>query len=314
MSELLARSALELAELVRSGELSAGELVQASLRRIDELEPQIHAFTHVAREAALAAAAEIGPGDPRPFAGVPIAIKDNRAVAGMPLTMCSDLFGDRVVDRDSYCVRRMREAGFVIVGKTAMPEMGILPTTESRRFGPTSNPWDLERTPGGSSGGAAAAVAAGMVPLRARQRRRWLDPDPGRLLRARRSQAGARSRFGRARPRAELPRLRRGADAVGGRHGRRARRARGVRAGRRELGPASAGPLFGARGRAARPAYESRSRSAPRSRARRSIRSTSAPRATPPRCWSRSDTTSRRSPRRGRHSTCCPTSPARSGR
>ena len=159
------RSAVDLAAMVRSGELSATELVQESLRRIDELEPEINAFTHIASESAMAQAAEIEAGDPRPFAGVPIAIKDNRPVAGMPITMCSDLFGDRVARHDAYLVRRIREAGFVIVGKTTLPEMGILPTTESRRSGPTHNPWDLGRTPGGSSGGSAAAVAAGMVPV-----------------------------------------------------------------------------------------------------------------------------------------------------
>jgi amidase len=158
-------SALGLAARVRSGELSARELVEASLQRIEELEPKINAFTHVAADAALAAAAEIEPGDPRPFAGVPIAIKDNRPVRGMPITMCSDLFGDLVANHDAFLVRRLRAAGFVIVGKTALPEMGILPTTESRRFGPTNNPWSLDRTPGGSSGGSAAAVAAGMVPI-----------------------------------------------------------------------------------------------------------------------------------------------------
>ncbi len=165
MSELLRAPIDALAGLVRSGELTATELVQTCLRRIDALEPAINAFTHVAHESALAAAAEIGPGDPRPFAGVPIAIKDNRPVSGMPVTMCSDLFGDYVAEHDAFCVRRLREAGFVIVGKTTLPEMGILPTTESRRFGPTRNPWDRERTPGGSSGGSAAAVAAGMVPI-----------------------------------------------------------------------------------------------------------------------------------------------------
>jgi amidase len=107
----------------------------------------------------------VASGDPRPFAGVPIAVKDNRPVLGMPLTMCSDLFGDFMPRRESFLVRRLRQAGFVIVGKTALPEMGILPTTESRRFGPSRNPWDLDRTPGGSSGGSAAAVAAGMVPI-----------------------------------------------------------------------------------------------------------------------------------------------------
>jgi amidase len=158
-------SAFELAARVRAGELSARELVSECLGRIDALQPTINAFTHVAYESALAAAEAIAPGDPRPFAGVPIAIKDNRPVAGMPITMCSDLFGDRIARHDAFLVRRLRDAGFVLVGKTALPEMGILPTTESRRFGPSRNPWSLERTPGGSSGGSAAAVAAGMVPI-----------------------------------------------------------------------------------------------------------------------------------------------------
>jgi amidase len=165
VSDLLSQSAVELAAQIRSGELSARELVGESLRRISELEPQINAFTHVAPELALAAADGIRAGDPRPFAGVPIAIKDNRGVVGMPITMCSDLFGDVVASQDAFCVRRLRDAGFVIVGKTAMPEMGILPTTEPRRFGPTHNPWALDRTPGGSSGGSAAAVAAAMLPI-----------------------------------------------------------------------------------------------------------------------------------------------------
>lgn len=165
MSDLLTRPALELAGMVRQGEVSSRELVEASLRRIDEREPAINAFTHVAHESALAQAEGVRPGDERPFAGVPIAVKDNRPVVGMPLTMCSDLFADFTPRRDAFLVRRLREAGFVIVGKTALPEMGILPTTESRRFGPTRNPWAPDRTPGGSSGGSAAAVAAGMVPI-----------------------------------------------------------------------------------------------------------------------------------------------------
>jgi amidase len=162
---LLTRSALELAALVRDGEVSARELVETSLRRIDDLDSEVGAFTYVAHDAALTVADEIAAGDPRPFAGVPIAIKDNRAVSGMPITMCSDLFADVVPRHDAFLVRRLRDAGFVIVGKTKLPEMGILPTTEPRRFGPARNPWDLERTPGGSSGGSAAAVAAGMVPI-----------------------------------------------------------------------------------------------------------------------------------------------------
>ena len=165
MSDLLQRSAIELASLIRAGHVSAREVVEASLRRIELLEPQLNAFTHVAADTALAEADGIAAGDDRPFAGVPIAIKDNRPVAGMPITMGSDLFGGRVAGHDSFVVRRLRAAGFVIVGKTTLPEMGILPTTESRRLGPTRNPWALDRTPGGSSGGSAAAVAAGMVPV-----------------------------------------------------------------------------------------------------------------------------------------------------
>jgi amidase len=165
MRDLLTRPALELASLIREGEVTARELVETSLRRIEELDPQVGAFTHVAAESAVAEAGSVSAGDPRPFAGVPIAIKDNRAVNGMPITMCSDLFADFVPHHDSFLVRRLRDAGFIIVGKTKLPEMGILPTTEPRRFGPARNPWDLERTPGGSSGGSAAAVAAGMVPI-----------------------------------------------------------------------------------------------------------------------------------------------------
>jgi amidase len=165
VSELLTRSALELAALIRAGEITAEELVTESLQRIDELQPRLNAFAHVAHESALAAAREIESGDPRPFAGVPIAIKDNRPTAGMPITMGSDLWTGIVPPHDSYLVRRLRQAGFIPVGKTTLPEMGILPTTETRRFGPTRNPWALDRTPGGSSGGSAAAVAAGMVPI-----------------------------------------------------------------------------------------------------------------------------------------------------
>jgi amidase len=165
VTDLLRRSALELAASVRAGEFSARELVDASLDAIERLDPQINAFTFVDSDGARAAADAVAADDPRPFAGVPIAIKDNRAVAGMPITMGSDLWVDVVSPVDAFCVARLRAAGFVIVGKTNMPENGILPTTEPRRFGPTANPWALDRTPGGSSGGAAAAVAAGMVPI-----------------------------------------------------------------------------------------------------------------------------------------------------
>jgi amidase len=155
----------ELAALVREGELSARELVDASLERIDALQPAVNAFVDVDHAGARATADAIAPGDERPFAGVPIAIKNNRAVKGLRLTLGATLTGDRAAIHDHNVVRRLRAAGFVIVGTTCLPEWGIMPVTETRRFGPTRNPWDLARTPGGSSGGSAAAVAAGMVPI-----------------------------------------------------------------------------------------------------------------------------------------------------
>jgi amidase len=164
-TELLFRPVTELARLIRDGELGARELTEAALERIEALDPELNAFVHLDPDGALSAADGVEAADERPFAGVPIAIKDTAPVAGMPYRMGSDLFGDFVPGHDAFAVRRLREAGFVIVGKTSLPEFGILPVTEPRRFGPTRNPWDTERTPGGSSGGSAAAVASGMVPL-----------------------------------------------------------------------------------------------------------------------------------------------------
>ena len=165
MTDLLFRSALELAELVRSGELSSRELVQASLDRIEELEPELNAFVDVFPDEALAAADAIAPGDERPLAGVPVAVKNNVPVAGKRLTFGSPFMGDFEAPYDANVVTRLRAAGAIIVGTTTLPEWGIQPVTETRRFGATRNPWDTDRTPGGSSGGSAAAVAAGMVPL-----------------------------------------------------------------------------------------------------------------------------------------------------
>ena len=164
--DVLLKPATELADLVRLGEVSARELAEVALDRIESDPQGLNAFTLVDREGARAAADAIGPGDERPFAGVPIAIKDlGVATAGLRVSSGSDLFGEYTPDYDAHVVRRLRGAGFVIVGKTASPELGILPVTEARRFGPTRNPWDTERTPGGSSGGSGAAVAGGLVPI-----------------------------------------------------------------------------------------------------------------------------------------------------
>jgi amidase len=164
-ADLMQRPVTELAGLVRAGELSARELIDAALERVDAGQPQVNAFVDVDHDGARAAADAIAPGDARPFAGVPIAIKNNRAVTGLRLTAGAELMGDFTPRHDHNVTRRLRAAGFVVVGTTALPEWGILPVTEGRRLGPTRNPWDRERTPGGSSGGSAAAVAAGMVPL-----------------------------------------------------------------------------------------------------------------------------------------------------
>ncbi len=164
-ADLMFRPATELAGLVRSGELSAREVVESSLQRIDALDPTYNAFIDVFHDEALAAADAIEPGDERPLAGVPIAIKNNRPVAGKRWTFSSEFFGDFLAPGDAVLVTRLREAGAIVVGTTNLPELGIVNTTESRRFGAARNPWDPERTTGGSSGGAAAAVAAGMIPI-----------------------------------------------------------------------------------------------------------------------------------------------------
>ena len=163
--DLMTKPVAELAALVRGGELSARESVGAALERIDALDGRINAFVELDGDRAMAAAAEIQPGDERPFAGVPIAIKANVPVEGLCMNFGSRFLAGHRADHTAYLVRRLRDAGFVIVGTTNMPEFGILPTTEPRHSGPTLNPWDPGRTPGGSSGGSAAAVAAGMLPV-----------------------------------------------------------------------------------------------------------------------------------------------------
>ncbi|MFA4928197.1 MAG: amidase [Patulibacter sp.] len=162
---LLTRSALDLADLVRRGEISALELTDTALAAIDDRNPAVNALIDVWADEARTVAAAIGPGDPRPFAGVPTAIKNNRAVAGHRLTNGSTFGADPIPTHDHNVVRRLRDAGFVLLGATNLPEWSITAVTNPRRFGPTRNPWDLSRTSGGSSGGSAAAVASGMLPI-----------------------------------------------------------------------------------------------------------------------------------------------------
>jgi amidase len=165
-SELAFSSASEQARLIRRRELSPVELVQTYLERIDRLDPQLNAYVTVDGDAALAQArdAEAAPSD-RPFHGVPIAIKDMTDTAGLRTTYSSRAFRKYVPDEDVALVRRLREAGFGVLGKTNLSEFGTLAVTESLLNGPCRNPWDPALNAGGSSGGAAAALAAGLCPV-----------------------------------------------------------------------------------------------------------------------------------------------------
>jgi amidase len=155
-------TATDQAALIRSGEVSPAQLVETYLERIDRLDPKLNSYVTVcADEARAAAAGDLPDG---PFRGVPIPIKDLNETAGVRTTFSSRAFADYVPDFDVAVVRRLKEAGFVVIGKTNTPELGITAVTESELNGPCRNPWDTTRTPGGSSGGAAAAVAAGLAP------------------------------------------------------------------------------------------------------------------------------------------------------
>jgi Asp-tRNA(Asn)/Glu-tRNA(Gln) amidotransferase A subunit family amidase len=161
----------ELARLVRSRTISATELTQGALDRIALLNPTYHAFVATDAERALAEAAAVDAviasgGDPGPLAGVPLAVKDNQDAIGYPTTFGSPLLADAApATSDIPFVARMRAAGCVVVGKTNLPEFAWSANTTNAPFGPTSNPFSADHGPGGSSGGAAAALAAGMVPL-----------------------------------------------------------------------------------------------------------------------------------------------------
>ncbi len=155
---------LGLAELVRTKQVSAADLVEEAVARIEARNPAVNAVIRPLFAEARAAAQE--PLPEGSFAGVPLLLKDLICAAeGVPTSCGTRILRDVPQQRDSEMVRRFRAAGFVIVGKTNLPEFGLLPYTEPEAFGPTNNPWSLERTAGGSSGGSAASVAVGMVPI-----------------------------------------------------------------------------------------------------------------------------------------------------
>ncbi len=161
------RSATELAAGLRAREFSARELMAAHLQRIAEVNPRVNAIvTLLEPELALDAADRADREPPRGVLhGLPIAVKDLEDTAGMRTTYGSPLFAEHVPEHDSLLVERLRAAGAIVIGKTNTPEFGAGSQTFNNVFGATRNPWDLGRTPGGSSGGAAAAVAAGMLPF-----------------------------------------------------------------------------------------------------------------------------------------------------
>ena len=160
--------ALEQAQLIKKGEISPLELVEVYLERIEKLNPQLGSYFTVTAEEALADARAkteqlaVSQENLPPFFGVPISIKDLTSVAGVPCTYGTPVLMDQIATYDDGIVSKIKAAGFTILGKTATSELGSLPYTEPLGFPPARNPWNLEYTAGGSSGGAAASVAAGL--------------------------------------------------------------------------------------------------------------------------------------------------------
>ena len=170
-SGLTSLTAAELAQKIHSREVTSREVVQAHLDRIAETDGEINAFLHVGAEAALAAADAVdrsldaGEAPASPLAGVPLALKDVIVTTDAPTTGASKILEGWMSPYDATVTRKLREAGIPILGKTNLDEMAMGSSTENSAYGPTRNPYDLERTPGGSGGGSAAALAAGQSPL-----------------------------------------------------------------------------------------------------------------------------------------------------
>ena len=167
-ADLAFAGAARQAQMVRDGEVTPTELVRLCLDRIHRLDPQLNSFRLLFEERALLEAeqaeARVRAGEERPLLGVPIAIKDEVNVVGAVTTQGTDAY-DQPATADAEVVRRLREAGAIVIGLTLLPELAICGFTESATYGVTRNPWNAQRTPGGSSGGSASAVAAGLVPI-----------------------------------------------------------------------------------------------------------------------------------------------------
>ena len=171
MSDLTKLNAAELASKIQSREVSSVEVTQAHLDRIAEVDEYVHAFLHVDTEGALASARAVdadvaeGRAPKSALAGVPLALKDVLTTQGIPTTVGSKTLENWLPPYDATVTRKLREAGVVILGKTNMDEFAMGSSTENSAFGPTHNPWDLARVPGGSGGGSSASLAAFEAPL-----------------------------------------------------------------------------------------------------------------------------------------------------
>ncbi|MBV9843984.1 MAG: Asp-tRNA(Asn)/Glu-tRNA(Gln) amidotransferase GatCAB subunit A, partial [Kutzneria sp.] len=170
MSDLIRLTAAELADKIRAREVSAVDVTTAHLDRIAAVDQRVHAFLHVDAEGAVAAARKVDDdlAEGRvasPLAGVPLALKDVLTTRDMPTTCGSRILQGWVPPYDATVTRRLRAAGVVILGKTNMDEFAMGSSTENSAYGPTRNPWDLNRVPGGSGGGSSAALAAFEAPL-----------------------------------------------------------------------------------------------------------------------------------------------------
>ena len=170
MASIHFKSATQILKLIRLKELSPLEVMKETIRRIEKIDPLVNAFTNLYPEQALEKAEEMTKAlsagiEPGPLFGLPIGVKDLEDVEGMITSFGSIPFKDNIALQDSTQVSRLKKAGAIVVGKTNTPEHGFTGFTKNRLFGTTKNPWNLEKTPGGSSGGSAAAIAGGMLSL-----------------------------------------------------------------------------------------------------------------------------------------------------
>lgn len=161
----LSLDATDMAQLIQRKEIHPTELLKKSFQQLEKVNKEIHAVVHTRKEKAVQEAQE-GIDHQHPFAGVPFLLKDtSQALAGEPLTSGSKLFTSFIAEQDANFVKKIREAGFLFIGHTNVPEFALKNITEPLLHGPTRNPWNLNYSPGGSSGGTSAAVAAGIVPV-----------------------------------------------------------------------------------------------------------------------------------------------------